>query len=334
MKRLTTSPAFGRPCGRSVPDAPSVRDAGGRAAVDAFINCWNANRRAGFTLAELTVSLTVLALVGLAAAGLTTAALRARDHAVGTAACARQGRTVAERLRAAVDRAAVVRAPDGTLMPAVFALDPGNRGGDGSGGPRLNGDATRLVVWCGGRDPALFPDRAEVFDRDPRAEELLLFTADPARPWRLVEAWPRGDETAVDLFNGLPAQIDALIDRKPDPLTLADRVRVAVPGGEARGCVRFTVAATPATEAIAAAGGGAGGDADAWAALPWVGGAHGAAGPPADWWGLRAVRVRACVQLTPLDAVTSSPDAVVPATPGDSIPLFGCGVRVYRSGGG
>ena len=281
--------------------------------------------RRGFTLAELTVSLAVVALIGAVAASLTTAALRARDHAVGLSECSAQGRAVADRLRAAAAAAAIVRAPDGSAVPAIFAVRPAGESDDGSGGPRLGGDGERLVVWCGGRGGARPGDAVQT--RSPRAEELLIFTVDPARPWRLVEAWPEGNDAEVDLFADLPARIREVLAKAPAPLTVADRVRVADRNAGPAGCVRFTVSATPTAAAIAAAAG----DADALAELPWVGGAGGA--PGGSPWGLRSVRVRACVQLTPLAGATSSAGSVRPVPPSESVPYFAPAARVYRFDG-
>ena len=277
-------------------------------------------RRAGFTLAELVVSLTVLALVGAVGAGLSAAALRARDHAFGTAACAAQARAAGERVRRAVANARALHAPGGAV-PGVVAV--GAAGGS-STGAAFAGDGTRLVVWCGGRD-GTFPGDPAAGDahdlsgpgRLPRADELLIFTADPARPWRLAECWPAGDASPVDLWAAdLPDRIEELLKGADiRPLTLCDRVRVrSTPGGGAAACVRFTVEARPTAAELAAARGAAD-PAAAWDALPWV---HGSRGPD---WGLRAVRVRACVQLTPLDAATSGPGHVRPVPPGDAIPF-------------
>ena len=283
------------------------------------------SRRRGFTLAELTVSLAVVALIGAVAASLTMAALRARDHAVGLAECSAQGRAVADRLRSAVAAAAIVRAPDGSAVPAIFAVRPAGSSDDGSGGPRLSGDGERLVVWCGGRGGVRPGDAVQT--RSPRAEELLIFTVDPARPWRLVEAWPAGDASEVDLFADLPARIEEVLAKAPAPLTVADRVRVAARGAGPAGCVRFTVSATPTAAALAAASG----DADSLAELPWVGGAGGSSG--GTGWGLRSVRVRTCVQLTPLAGATSSEGFVRPVPPSEAVPYFAPAARVYRFDG-
>ena len=270
--------------------------------------------------------MTVLGLVGVVGLGLTTAALTARDHATGTAACAAQARAASERVRDAVSRAVVVPLPEGGTAACVVAVNvPDGGDGDGSGGTRFDGIGTRLVVWCGGRGrPA--PTAEDAAGRPPRAEELLIFAADPARPWRLVEAWPEGDAAPVDLRAAdLPRVVDDLLAGGACvPLTLCDRVRVADKSNPAKaGCVRFAVAATPSADAL----GHAADDPDPAAArdrLPWAGGVRGAG------WGLRTVRVRACVQLTPLAASTSSEGDVRPARPSAATPFFAAAARTYR----
>ena len=279
--------------------------------------------RGGFTVAELIVSLTVLVLVGAVGAGLSAAALRARDHAFGTAACATQARAAGERLRAAVAAALPCDAPGGAV-PGVVAVGPA--GGD-STGPRFLGDGVRLVVWCGGRGAR--PTAREARGRLPRAHELLIFTADPARPWRLTECWPEGDATPIDLFAAdLPDRVDELLKTAAvKPLTLCDRVRVrAKSAGEPAGagaCVRFAVEARPRADEIAEAAMSAADPDAAWAALPWVGGASG------PGWGLGRVRVRACVQLTPLDRATSGESAVRAVPPSSAIPFVLPAARTF-----
>ena len=291
-----------------------------------------ANR--GFTLAELVVSLTILALIAAVASGLTLAALQARDQAGGANDCTAQARAVQDRLRWAVGRAATMTTPDGP-RPALVAVEPSGRSAD-SGGTAFAGHASRLVVWCGGRGAAANGGQRYdgVQDRLPRAEELLIFAHDPGRPWRLTELWPAGNAAEIDLFAAdLPARLDALLaGGNLHPLTLSDRLRVRG-GTGGPGCVRFEVSATPTAAALAAATAAADPVA-ARAALPWAGGASAdfaaaaAIGSPA--WGLRTVRVRACVQLTPLAASTSGPDGVRPVAPAGAVPFFAAAARTYR----
>ena len=275
--------------------------------------------RRGFTLAELVVSLTVLGLVGAVGAGLSAAALRAKDHAFGNAACATQARAAGERVRSAVAAARVLDAPGGAV-PGVVAVDST---GSGSTGPGFVGEGARLVVWCGGRGDAAAGFAGRTLSppgRLPRAEELLVFTADPARPWRLTECWCEGDATPVDLWSpALPTRLDELL-KSPTvrPLTLCDRVRVRGPAADPAACVRFAVEARPRAAEIAAAR--ADGTPAAWLALPWVNGSAGA-NAAGDRWGVRSVRVRAGVQLTPLDGATSRAGAVRPRPPFAAVPF-------------
>ena len=280
-------------------------------------------------------------MVAAVGAGLAAAALRVGDHTAGTAEVLEHSRGLSDRLLSAVEHAALVRDPSGgPPRPGVWVLDPaagddpapggGSAGGAGgfAGGPAYG---ERLLVWCGGRGFAGHggAEYLAVQQRRPRAEELLIFTTDPGRPWRLVEAWPRGVTGEIDVWSAdLPARVDALLRGDLEPVTLSDRVRVrSAGGGRSRaGCVRFTIHATPTDDQLAEAAA----DPDppaARAALPWAGGRSGP-DPDAAAWGLRTVRVRADTQLVILESQRHQAEGTAAAT--EAVPFTASAARVDR----
>ena len=269
--------------------------------------------RAGFTLVELLVSITLLAVLGATTAALTAAAARSREHLDGLAAGMAGTHAVFERVRAAVTRAGVYRLADGTVVPGIRATGPV------VGGAVLH---TTLVVWTGGELRPGGPDLGDdVWEgRLPTVEELTIFAPDRVDPSVLREYRFPSDAAPIDFSAGtFASDIRALLATgAPTWHRLCDGVRTAEVDGQTVPAVQFTVNSTPTR-----------GDLDAYdpdkdppdvpGDLRWVGGAHG------DDWGLRGLRVRTEVQVAGVPA--GAPTAVDPER---AVPYFASAERIYR----
>ena len=267
-------------------------------------------RRAGFTLVELLVSVTLLAMLAATTAGLTAAASRAREHADRLGGGVAGSHAAFERVRRAVSRAGVYRSGDGRVVPGIRAAGP-----DVLGGPQ----DTTLVVWTGDDAEADDPDFAATVweDRLPLVRELTVFAPDPADPSVFREFRFPTDDRPVDFLSPtFRADVDRLLrNLTPRWHRLCDGVRTVRTGGGPLAAVDFTVESTPTPRELA--------DYDAGllaaAELRWVGGGHGSG------WGLRGLRVR-----TELQIAGGRGDAPAGVDAEQAVPYFASAERIYR----
>lgn len=222
----------------------------------------NAADRAGFTLLEVIIVMTIMPLLAMVVGGLVLAVHTAWNHTHGLEETAAQGRAVVERIRFMVSQAGIYEIA-GTPTTAGIAVIPRFFG------PYELPEA--LVVWSGGRTGGMVEQGVQ--HRLPRAQELVVYTPDPAEPHRLLEVIFPGVTTPVDFRSpGLPATVRLLLASPAAETTLlSDRVRRglldgvgAVPGSVA-GNVRFGLATSPSDESMVAVLPGTA----AWYGLTW-----------------------------------------------------------------
>ena len=256
------------------------------------------------TLVELAVAAAVLSLVAVALGGLVMAVDTARTHVQGLHEATAQGRFAIERIRDAVNRSGTYRIGSGSTVPGVAVLWNDDR-------PEV------LVVWTGGRETSLAD--ASPLARRPRANELVIYTPDPAAPHELCELVVPSATDEVDFAgSGFESRIRQLIsDANAERVPLCDRIRTTSISGTITSTVRFEPEATPSAPQIADT---AVGTTD-WHALPWAGGISTSSS------GLRQILIRIELQLVTLER---SGTASGTASESPSLPLFGAAVRRYQ----
>jgi hypothetical protein len=214
------------------------------------------------------------------------------------------GRFAVGRVHDAVNRSGTYRLGSGATVAGIAVLLTDDR-------------PETLVLWTGGRDASLAEQSP--LGRLPRANELVIFTPDPAAPGRLVEIVVPTANDSVD-FEGsaFATRVRQLINASSaEKVTICDRLRVVESGGVAVPAVRFEQDVTPAASQLASATPGT----SAWRDLPWAGGVS------TTTSGLRQIALRLELQVATLIRPGTSQ-----ATP--SLPVFGSAVRrfLYRKG--
>lgn len=263
--------------------------------------------RRAMTLVELTVSVAVMSLVAVVLGGLISSVRTAREHVSGVQEATAQGRYVVRRLRDAVSRSGTYRIGAGPTVAGIAVVWT-------NASPVARPET--LVVWTGGRDASLAGQSP--LARLPKANELLIYTPDPAAPQRLVEVVvPTATDDVDFTAAGFTTRIGQLIaSSAAEKVTICDRVRLGSTGSGSAAAVRFEFEGLPGDVELAATAV----NTPAWAALPW------ATGSCSSTSGLRQIAVRIELQALTLSRSGS--------LDGPSLPVFGSAIRryVYQKG--
>jgi len=253
------------------------------------------------TLVELSVAVAVMSLVAVVLGGLISAVRTTREHVTGVQDATAQGGFVVDRIRRAVARSGVYRIGTNPTVAGVAVVWK-------SASPTDRPET--LVVWTGGRDASLAGQSP--LSRLPKANELLIYTPDPAAPQRLLEiVVPTATDDVDFAGTGFNTRIGQLIaSSSAEKVVICDRVRVGSTGSGTAAAVRFELEATPPSDLLAAVAV----NTSAWTSLPWAGGACSATS------GVRQTAIRVELQLTTL--TRSGND-------GPSLPIFGGAARRY-----
>ncbi|NUQ64250.1 MAG: hypothetical protein HUU20_17410 [Pirellulales bacterium] len=234
--------------------------------------------RAGLTLLELLVALSVMVMVVGTLGGLARAVQSGAAYSEGCADATQHARVALERITRSVDEAFANQRFPGFIVVA-----------EQEGRWRF---PDTLVVWH--PDPgvlAAYPGRPALDDpnRLPYHDEVVVYCPDPDAPGRLVEirstrdvplgadpaAWPTEIQVFKDSMSLDAAIFSSAGSRSPDypAVTLTERMRTGRSGdsgpAEPRGAVRFESLLRPSDEQW-------NDSSIAWESLPWVQGMYGA----------------------------------------------------------
>ena len=232
--------------------------------------------RAGLTLVELLIALSIISLTAMALGTLARATQISASYVEGHSTAAQHARVAMERIGRMVQTAAA----NETFPGAVLFADSvsGNRFPD------------TLVVWKPAAGTTVV-DPAGL----PRFSELVVYCPNPAQARQLLEITSRSDLRVVPALSNLGQWTTELTSLKTGSVSkkvmLTDMLRTASPGGNAtmRACVRFEILLRPNSAEIASYRAGT----LAWSDITW----------PQHWYGestgLRQTWVRTELQLLP-----------------------------------
>lgn len=223
----------------------------------------NSSRRAGLTLVELLMAVSVTSVLSIVLGGLMLAVRTAHEHSTGLETSTTQATAASDRIRYMVAEAGVYQLPGEPTTAGLAVVHHRTSAGDL---PDV------LVVWSGGRSGGMAGQG--VLARLPRVEELVIYCPDPQDAAGLVEITVPGDSSDVDFRSaGFAKTILSLIaSAQVETVLICDRIRPTALGAfggfpaEEVGNVRFTLEWTPDEAEIDST---APGSAE-WYALPWA----------------------------------------------------------------
>lgn len=237
--------------------------------------------RAGFTLIEMMISMSILSFAAAVFGGLMLAISAAWDHSTALEDSRRQAQTSLSRIKWMIQQSGTYRISGRStqLGLAVISTSWGSYQAP-----------TGLVVWSGGTNGGMNSQGLQ--SRLPKASELVVYVPD-TNPSRLVEVTFPGSSIDVDFqassFVGTVQSLMASASRRT--ILLCDRLHATTASGSSSstGNIRFELMASPTDSQISAVALGSQG----WNDLPWGQGLVSADG------GLRTANVRIELLLDP-----------------------------------
>jgi Tfp pilus assembly protein PilV len=304
--------------------------------------------RAGLTLAELLISMTILSLMAVVLAGMSNAVNSAWSYTQGMEAADLGSRAVLERISYMVSQTGVYKVAG---QPTRLGMAVVTRTAGTASVPDV------LVLWTGGRNGGMAAQGVQ--SRLPTVGELLIYTWDASRPNVLLEiAFPNQTASFDFAASDLSTTVTQLIaSRSAESSPLCERLRVStqssaktetaapstsygsgsygLPGYTGSnggmpswpssspsdapsssippiGCVRFTLTMTPTDDQLASASP----NTTAWTQLNWPQSLY------SSHSGIRQATLSIELQIEP-DGIARASDTVT------AIPFFDSAMRRY-----
>jgi len=213
--------------------------------------------RAGFTLIELVISMSILSFAAAVFGGLVMAITAAWDHSTALEDSRRQAQSALSRIKWMIQQSGTYKVSGKSTQVgiAVVSTTWGSYQAP-----------TSLVIWSGGTNGGM--NSLGVQSRLPKASELVVYAPD-TNPARLVEVTFPGSSLDIDFqASSLATTVQTLMaSTSRRSVLLCDRLHVTATQGSSSstGDIRFEVTSSPTDSQISAVAVASQG----WNDLPW-----------------------------------------------------------------